>query len=63
MKIKLYLFSVIMMLAMSSCLKDEYVDPTVQAGKDEAIIVKFIADNKIVATKHSRQYSTTNTRN
>ena len=53
MKIKLYLFSVIMLLAMSSCLKDEYVDPAVQAGKDDATIVKFIADNKISAVKHS----------
>lgn len=53
MKIKLYLFSVIMMLSMSSCLKDEDVDPTVQAGKDDATIVKFIADNKISAVKHS----------
>ena len=53
MKTKLYLFSIIMMLSMSSCLKDEYVDPTVQAGKDDATIVKFIADNKISASKHS----------
>jgi FKBP-type peptidyl-prolyl cis-trans isomerase FkpA len=52
MKIKLYLFSIIMTLGLSSCLKDDYVDPTVQAEKDDATIVKFIADNKISAIKH-----------
>jgi FKBP-type peptidyl-prolyl cis-trans isomerase FkpA len=42
-----------MMLGLSSCLKDDYVDPTVQAENDDATIVKFIADNKISAIKHS----------
>ncbi len=53
MKIHLLLFSFVMVLGLSSCLKDDYVDPTVQAQKDDATIVKFIADNKITAIKHS----------
>lgn len=53
MKIHLLLFSIVMVLGLSSCLKDDYVDPTVQAQKDDAIIVKFLTDNKISAIKHS----------
>jgi len=53
MKVHLLLFSFVMVLGLSSCLKDDYVDPTVQSQKDDATIVKFLTDNKISAIKHS----------
>ena len=53
MKIKALLFTVALMLSFSACMKDDYVDPAVQAQQDDATIMKFLADNKITAIKHS----------
>lgn len=39
------------LLVLSSCRKDEF-NPEKQAQQDEAIIVKFLADNNISAQKH-----------
>lgn len=55
MKIKsLVILSFIMMFTLSSCLKNDDYDPALQAGLDDAIIVKFIADNNIAAIKHAK---------
>jgi len=53
MKTHLLLFTMILMLGFSSCLKDDYVDPAIQSQKDDATIVKFLSDNKISAIKHT----------
>ena len=54
------MISFIMVLGFSSCQKNDSFDPivqtqqdVVQAQKDDAVIVKFLADNKITALKHS----------
>ena len=53
MKIKnLVMLSFIMMFTLASCIKGDDYDPTVQAGLDDALIVKFIADKNITAIKH-----------
>ncbi|WP_291404444.1 FKBP-type peptidyl-prolyl cis-trans isomerase [Daejeonella sp.] len=50
---KILILSFIMALTLGSCSKNDDFDPAKQAELDEALIVKFIADNKITATKHS----------
>lgn len=50
---KLLILTFIMTLSLSSCMKSDDFDPAKQAELDEALIVKFIADNKITAIKHS----------
>lgn len=50
---KLIILTFIMTLSLSSCMKSDDFDPARQAELDEALIVKFIADNKITAIKHS----------
>lgn len=50
---KLLILTFIMTLSLSSCMKSNDFDPAKQAELDEALIVKFIADNKISAIKHS----------
>jgi FKBP-type peptidyl-prolyl cis-trans isomerase FkpA len=53
MKIKnLLVLSLVMLFAWSSCVKKDNFDPAAQAELDEALIVKFIADNNISAIKH-----------
>ena len=53
MKIKNFLlFSLITMFAFGSCMKKDNFDPKKQADQDEAIIVKFLADNNINAIRH-----------
>ena len=53
MKIKnLVMLFFIMMFTLASCIKGDDYDPTVQAGLDDALIVKFIADKNITAIKH-----------
>lgn len=47
------IFSFVIMVGLSSCLKGDNFDPEVQAEKDEAIIVKFLADKNISAVRHS----------
>ena len=47
------LISFVMMLGLSSCLKNDNYDPALQAQQDDAAIVKFLADKNIVADKHS----------
>lgn len=55
MKIKsLVILSFIMMFTLSSCFKKDDYDPALQAGLDDAIIVKFIAANNITAIKHAK---------
>lgn len=49
----LLLFSFVMILSLSSCLKSDYYDPALQAQQDDAAIVKFLADKNITAEKHS----------
>lgn len=54
MKIRYSLMiSFIMMLGLSSCLKNDNYDPVLQAQQDDAAIVKFLADKNITAVKHS----------
>jgi len=53
MKIHLLLFSLVMVLGLSSCLKKDNFDPELQAQQDNAAIVKFLADKNITAVKHS----------
>ena len=54
MKIKnLVILSFVMMFTLASCMKRDDYDPAVQAGLDDALIVKFIADKNITAIKHS----------
>ena len=54
MKIRnLVILSFIMMFTLGSCVKSDDYDPAVQAGLDDALIVKFIADKNITAIKHS----------
>jgi FKBP-type peptidyl-prolyl cis-trans isomerase FkpA len=54
MKIKnLVMLSLIMMFTLASCMKKDDFDPTVQAGLDDALIVKFIANKNITAIKHA----------
>jgi len=54
MKIKnLVILSFIMMFMLASCRKGDDYDPAVQAGLDDALIVKFIADKNITAIKHA----------
>jgi FKBP-type peptidyl-prolyl cis-trans isomerase FkpA len=50
---KILILSFVMALTLGSCSKSDNFDPAKQAELDEALIVKFIADNKITATKHS----------
>lgn len=53
MKFKnLLILSFIAMLSFSSCLKEDTFDYEKQAQTDDAIIVKFLADNNITAVKH-----------
>ena len=48
MKIKnLVILSLVMMFTLASCMKRDDYDPAVQAGLDDALIVKFIADKNI----------------
>jgi FKBP-type peptidyl-prolyl cis-trans isomerase FkpA len=49
---KILVLSLIMTLALGSCKKSDNFDPAKQAELDEALIVKFIADNKITAVRH-----------
>lgn len=49
----LLLLSFIAIFSLSSCLKGDNFDPEVQAKADDALIVKFLADKNITATKHS----------
>lgn len=53
MKIHHLLVSLVMMLGLSSCLKNDFQDPVLQAQLDDAAIVKFLADKNITAEKHS----------
>jgi FKBP-type peptidyl-prolyl cis-trans isomerase FkpA len=50
---KILVLSFILSLTLGSCTKNDDFDPAKQAELDEAIIVKFVADNKITAIKHS----------
>ena len=54
MKIKnLVILSFIMMFTLASCMKSDDYDPAVQAGLDDALIVKFITDKNITVIKHA----------
>ena len=50
---KLLILSFVVALSLGSCSKKDNFDPAKQAELDEAQIVKFIADNKIAAVRHS----------
>lgn len=50
---KFLILSFILSLSMASCMKSDDFDPAKQNELDDALIVKFIADNKISAIKHS----------
>ena len=50
---KLLILSFIMTLTLGSCMKSDDFDPAKQAELEDTQIVKFIADNKITAVKHS----------
>jgi FKBP-type peptidyl-prolyl cis-trans isomerase FkpA len=50
---KLLILSFFVALSLGSCTKKDNFDPAKQAELDEAQIVKFIADNKIAAVRHS----------
>lgn len=49
----LLILCIIAMVGFSSCLKEDTFDYEKQAATDDAIIVKFLADNNIPAVKHS----------
>ncbi|WP_395803332.1 FKBP-type peptidyl-prolyl cis-trans isomerase [Daejeonella sp.] len=49
---KILILSFFLALSLGSCSKNDDYDPAKQAELDEALIVKFIADNKITAVRH-----------
>lgn len=50
---KLLILSFILTLTLGSCMKSDDYDPAKQTELDDALIVKFISDNKLTAIKHS----------